>query len=100
MGSPPFTIFSSRVRKEAFNLFESLGFQDKTSENIWKFLAMKEQILKSQYCEFLRNMNPGFPYESDCNKCLSFVLDITSYPMNMETSFVKDFARDMKRYLC
>ena len=25
--SPPFTFFSSRVREEAFNLFESLGFQ-------------------------------------------------------------------------
>ena len=25
--SPPFTLFSSRVRKEAFNFFESLGFQ-------------------------------------------------------------------------
>ena len=60
-------------------------------------LQMSSDDLKFSLC-ILGNTESGTL--SNFQTFQSFVFDITGYPMDMETSFVRDFARDMKRYLC
>jgi len=99
--SPPFTIFSQRVEQKILNVFQHIGFKFENAIMVLKFFKMQELVLKNEYCGLVQDGQ--YPIEiptTECGKCTTFLLIMEAAEMDIETSFVRDFARDLKQMFC